>query len=81
MPVGGEVLDSSFRLIKPQGEIVTIVGANDHHLGSLYLKGATLHTVLMLVPMMYGIEPEKHGEILTKIARLVDGKRLSPLLD
>ncbi len=79
--VGGEVLDGSFRMIKPQGEIITIVGANQHHLGPLYLKGATLHTVLMLVPMMYGIEPEKHGKILAKIAQLVDNKRLSPLLD
>lgn len=47
----------------------------------LHAKGLTLHLVYMLLPMLFGIDRASHGQILTKIARLVDEGRVRPLLD
>jgi NADPH2:quinone reductase len=79
--VGGEALDAAFKMIRPSGDVVTIVGAATHMLAPLYLKGANLHMVLVLTPIMFGTEKEKQGEILRRIARLADNGVLTPRLD
>jgi NADPH2:quinone reductase len=79
--VGGEALDAAFRMIRPSGDVVTVVGAATHGLAPLYLKGANLHMVLVLTPIMFGLDKEKQGEILERIAHLADIGKLAPRLD
>ncbi|MBP1852882.1 zinc-dependent alcohol dehydrogenase family protein [Rhizobium halophytocola] len=79
--VGGATLDAAFQMIKPAGDIVTVVGAASHNLAPLYLKGANLHMVLVLVPIMFGMARPLQGQILERIAQLVDAGKLTPRLD
>ncbi len=79
--VGGAALDAAFQMIRPTGDVITIVGAAQHHLAPLYLRGANLHTVLVLVPIMFGIDMQQQGEILDQIRALVDAGKLKPILD
>lgn len=79
--VGGATLDAAFQMVKPTGDVVTVVGAASHNLAPLYLKGANLHMVLVLVPIMFGTARPQQGEMLEKIARLVEAGKLMPRLD
>jgi NADPH2:quinone reductase len=79
--VGGAALDAAFQMIKPAGDIVTVVGAASHNLAPLYLKGANLHMVLVLLPIMYGIGIERHAEIMEIIKAMAEHGRLAPRLD
>ena len=79
--VGGATLDAAFQMIKPTGDVVTVVGAASHNLAPLYLKGANLHMVLVLVPIMFGTARPQQGEILEKIALLVEEGKLTPRID
>lgn len=79
--VGGAELDAAFQMIRPAGDVITIVGAASHNLAPLYLRGANLHTVLVLVPIMFGQGKEKQGEILDQIRLLSDQGKIVPLLD
>jgi NADPH2:quinone reductase len=79
--VGGPALDAAFQMIKPAGDVVTVVGAATHNLAPLYLRGANLHTVLVLIPIMFGQDMAQQGKILASIAQLADTGRLRPRLD
>jgi NADPH2:quinone reductase len=79
--VGGATLDAAFQMVKPTGDVVTVVGAASHNLAPLYLKGANLHMVLVLVPIMFGTARPQQGEMLDRIARLVEHGKLTPRLD
>ncbi|TCR72675.1 zinc-binding dehydrogenase [Rhizobium sp. BK376] len=79
--VGGAALDAAFQMIKPAGDIVTVVGAASHNLAPLYLKGANLHMVLVLLPIMYGVGIERHAEIMEIITAMAEQGRLTPRLD
>uniref|UniRef100_A0A182SQR8 HTH lysR-type domain-containing protein n=1 Tax=Anopheles maculatus TaxID=74869 RepID=A0A182SQR8_9DIPT len=68
-------------MIRPGGDVVTVVGAASHNLAPLYLRGANLHTVLVLMPIVYGRDKEKQGEILDQIRLLADQGKIIPLLD
>ena len=67
--------------LPPTGVVVTVVGAASHNLAPLYLKGANLHMVLVLVPIMFGTTRPQQGEMLERIARLVEHGKLAPRLD
>jgi NADPH2:quinone reductase len=80
--VGGENIDKSIEAIKLYGQVITIQTANANpNLGALQLKSGTLHVVFMLLPLIYNIQRERHGEILKQITHLVDKEILKPLLD
>jgi NADPH2:quinone reductase len=79
--VGGTALDAAFLMIKPAGDVVTVVGAASHNLAPLYLKGANLHMVLVLLPIMRGLGIERHGEILEIVRAMAEHGRLTPRLD
>jgi NADPH2:quinone reductase len=79
--VGGPALDAAFTMIRPTGDVVTIVGAATHSLAPLYLRGANLHTVLVLVPIMFGCDSERQGLILDQLRQLADQGALVPMLD
>ncbi|WP_175108125.1 zinc-binding dehydrogenase [Pararobbsia alpina] len=79
--VGGSLLDAASQMIRPAGDVITVVGAATHNLAPLYLRGANLHTVLVLIPIMFGQDREAQGLNLDAIRRLVDDGQIKPLLD
>ena len=62
------------------GHVVTILGPNAPMM-DFYLKGLNLHFVLMLIPLLHGVGVKRHGEILTKVAELVDQGKIKPVVD
>lgn len=79
--VGGENIDKSFLAVAQYGHVITIQARSTHDLSPLYFRSANLHIVFMLLPLLYNIQRERHGEILKKIANLVDKGFLKPLID
>ena len=77
--VGGEVFQKSLDCLAVNGQIVTILGSSsgDRGRGLLY-KNVTVHYEFMGIPTAHEIEPERPGQILTGIARLVDAGLLKP---
>lgn len=77
--VGDPVFDQSLDCVALNGRLVTIVlNENPRVVSALFRKNATLHMEFMGVPGMFGINREKHGEILRTAAELVDAGKLHP---
>jgi NADPH:quinone reductase len=79
--VGGEVLTQSLQAARQNGTVVSILTRGEFDLSVMMQKALTLHSVLMLLPMLSGEGRERHGRMLREIAQLVDAGRLRPLLD
>ncbi len=79
--VGGDNMEKSFQAVKNGGQVACIVGSGEHDMTPLYVKSATYHGVLMLVPMLTNEGREHHGDILTNVARMVDHNVIKPVLD
>jgi NADPH:quinone reductase len=79
--VGNDNLQNAFKAAKLNGTVVSIVSLSQQDLTLLHAKGLTLHLVFMLIPMLSGVGRTYHGEILAKLARLVDDGKLHPLLN
>lgn len=79
--VGGEVLTQSLQAARQNGTVVSILTRGDFDLSVMMQKALTLHSVLMLLPMLSGEGRERHGRMLREIAELVEAGRLRPLLD
>lgn len=79
--VGGKNIERSFRVTRPYGQVVTILALTSCDLNMVHARSLSLHSVFMLIPLLLDIERERHGEILQRITRLVEGGQLKPLLD
>lgn len=79
--VGGANLNNSFAAAAYNGAIVTIAARSTNDLTSMHMKGLTLHCTLMLLPLLNNQHREHHGEILEKIAKIVDEGKLKPQVD
>jgi NADPH2:quinone reductase len=79
--VGGENIDKSISAVAQYGHVITIQAHSTHDLSFLQSKSASLHVVFMLLPLLCNIQRERHGEILKRIASLVDKGILKPLVD
>ncbi|GAB4201704.1 MAG: zinc-dependent alcohol dehydrogenase family protein [Wenzhouxiangellaceae bacterium] len=79
--VGGANLDRSLQAAAVHGQVISIIGHNQHDLSPMHTKGLSLHLVFMLLPMITGQGRAHHGEILRQVAELVDAGRLKPLLN
>ena len=79
--VGNDNLQNAFKAAKLNGTVVSLVSLSQQDLTHLHAKGLTLHLVYMLLPMLSGINRNRHSDILQKVAQLVDEKKLRPLLD
>lgn len=76
-PVGGEVFDRSAECLAVNGRLVTCVGTGSiDAMRHLFVQNATVHFEFMGAPTVYGIHPEKQGEILCEVAQLVDRGKL-----
>lgn len=79
--VGGESLDRSFEAARSNGQVLSISTRGDYDLSPLHAKGLSLHVVFMLLPLVENRGRAHHGEILARLARMVDAGRVRPLLD
>lgn len=79
--VGGDVFLQSLDAAAVNGQVVTILGASastaDRGQFLLY-RNVTVHYEFMGIPTAYEIEPERPGELLAGIARLVEAGLLRP---
>lgn len=79
--VGDDNLQNAFKAAKLNGTIVSTVSLSQQDLTLFHAKGLTLHLVFMLIPLLFGVGRVYHGEILSKLAQLVNEGKVHPLLD
>ncbi|MDE3735303.1 zinc-dependent alcohol dehydrogenase family protein [Pseudomonas resinovorans] len=80
--VGGATLDASFQAVRHYtGHVVSALGWGEHKLAPLSFRGATYSGVFTLLPLLTGEGRKHHGEILAKVARLVEDGKLKVRLD
>ena len=79
--VGGANLLNSFDAAALNGHVATTVSMVELDLTTAHFKGLSLHVVFMLIPMLHDHRREQHGEILSKLAEIVDAGKLRPVVD
>lgn len=79
--VGGPNLPTSFTGVKTSGTVATTVSSGPADLTMAHLRGATLHVIYMLIPLIHDQGRERHGEILTDLSQLVDAGAVRPVVD
>lgn len=79
--VGGDNLEKSLAAVAMYGNVISILSSGTHDLTSLHSKSASLHAVLMLLPMLFNVQRERHGEVLKRITELAEQCAIKPLLD
>jgi len=80
--VGGATLDASFVAARRYGgHVVSALGWGTHALAPLSFRAATYSGVFTLMPLLTGRGRARHGEILRRVAALVDAGRLRPTVD
>lgn len=78
--VGGPNLQNSFKACRYNGSIACSATGGSHDLTPMYVKGISLKSVLMLIPMITGEDRSRHGKILEQIARLAEEGKIRPHL-
>lgn len=79
--VGGPNMLNSFEAAALNAQIATTVSLCEIDLSVAHFKGLSLHVVFMLIPMLHNHKREEHGEILRRLASIVDAGGLKPVLD
>ena len=82
--VGAETLLRTFRAMAPYGRVVTLIGTpGDDADGSAYNRNLTLHNVMMLTPMWFGLSDRlRHqAEIIDKAMALLASGHLRMHID
>jgi NADPH2:quinone reductase len=79
--VGGSVFLQCIDCVAVSGQVVTILGGSTSIADrgqSLLYRNVSIHYEFMGIPTIHEIEPERPGQILAGIARLVDAGLLRP---
>ena len=79
--IGADNIPRSVDAARLNGAVVTCQARSEQDLGILHRRGLSLHVVFMLIPLLYDVERERHGRILTELAALVDAGDVRPLID
>lgn len=79
--VGGENLSHSFQAVAMYGQIISIQAGGNFDLTPAFIKSASIHLILQPLPLITGERRAHYGDILKKIAHLVDQGKISPLID
>ncbi|OCQ23164.1 quinone oxidoreductase [Pseudoalteromonas luteoviolacea] len=77
--IAGKNIQHSFEAARINGNVATTLPIDDTL--QVALKSLSLHSVLMLIPLINGINRESHGKILAYISTLVDKGVIKPLID
>ena len=79
--VGGANMLNSFAAAALNGQVATTVSLLEIDLSLAHFKGLSLHVVFMLIPMLHNVKRETHGDILRKLAEIVEAGQLQPVVD
>ncbi|NHK28337.1 zinc-dependent alcohol dehydrogenase family protein [Parvularcula flava] len=80
--IGGPHLEKSLQGVKVNGRVVTTVGGGaSPELAPMHMKNARLDVVLMLIPMLQDQGLDHHGDILMRLARMIESGFIRPLID
>ncbi|MEO1650213.1 MAG: zinc-dependent alcohol dehydrogenase family protein [Pseudomonadota bacterium] len=79
--VGGANMTKSFEAAALNANVASTVSLCELDLTTAHFKGLSLHVVFMLIPMLHHHKREEHGDILAKLAEIVEVGALKPLLD
>jgi NADPH2:quinone reductase len=79
--VGDKNINKSPAAVAHYGNVVTILSCYTHDFSLLLLESASIHVEFMLLPLLRKMEREGHGQILMKIAILVDEGVQKPIID
>ncbi|MCL6416613.1 zinc-dependent alcohol dehydrogenase family protein [Aestuariirhabdus sp. Z084] len=79
--VGGANMANSFEAAALNGQIASTVAMVEMDLSVAHFKGLSLHVVFMLIPMLHNVGRENHGDILKKLASIVEAGGVKPVLD
>ncbi len=79
--VGGDNLKNSMEAVALNGQISTTVSICNLDLSPLHFKGASLHVVFMLIPMIHNHKRHLHGEILKRLADISNEGHLTSIVD
>jgi len=79
--IGGKGLDAAFQAVAKFGHVVSSLGWGTHSLAPLSFKGASYSGIFTLAPLLTGEDRAHHGDILKRIAPLVEAGALMPNLD
>lgn len=79
--VGGENLDRSFEAAALHGTVAAIAARSTHDLSPVHSKGLSLHVTFMLLKILNKDMHKHYGEILKKVAKVVEEGKLRPLVD
>lgn len=79
--VGGQNVPTALTAVRLNGQVATTVSIGEIDLTMAHLRGATLHVIYMLIPMIHGHGAARHGEILTALAAQVDAGLVRPIVD
>ncbi|MGE7667189.1 zinc-dependent alcohol dehydrogenase family protein [Ureibacillus composti] len=79
--VGGENLDRSFEAAAVHGTVAAIGTRSTHDLSPVHSKGLSLHVTFMLLKIINKDMHKHYGEILKKVAGVVEEGKLRPLVD
>lgn len=79
--LGGEVLQNSLIAAKLKGHVVSIIGYDRYDLTEMHFKALRLDFVFMAISIIHDEDRKHHGEILQRLAALVDRGLVKPLID
>lgn len=79
--VGGPNIATSMAAIKLYGQVATTVSIGEIDLTMAHMRGASLHVIYMLIPLIHDVGTVRHGEILKSLAELVDANKVKPIVD
>lgn len=79
--LGGEVLQNSLKAAKRKGHVVSLIGYDTYDLAEMHFKALRLDFVFMAISIIHNDDRKHHGEILERIAALVDRGWIKPLID
>lgn len=79
--VGGEHITKSIEAVKYNGSIVCTQSRGNIDGSLLHAKGVKFIAVFMLIPLLYGIHREVHGEALQGLSDMMSFEEIKPLID
>ncbi|MDD4601336.1 2-haloacrylate reductase [bioreactor metagenome] len=75
-PVGGDNLANSFKAVKMKGAVCTTNARVTVDIGLMHSKAISLHAVFIMMSLLYNRDREKHGQILQRVAALIEANKL-----
>jgi NADPH:quinone reductase len=79
--VGGENIHQCIQAAAQSGQIISLLPGKAFDSSSAFYKNLTIHFVFQPLPLITGINRAHYGEVLEKIASLVDEGVIKPLID